>query len=153
MARYRIPEIQKKVQASPRTTTAAYPGVAYPGVTYPSGEGDSMADERAVIIGDVIEWLRLPVGVDIDILTDVCSAVSIWVNRLPCVVDGLPDGEAWTDDIRLAATMLTARFYRRRNSPSGIDTVTDAGAIYLPRRDADVDTLLRLNEYNFPATA
>lgn len=134
------------------TETAAYPGVAYPGMTYPSGKGSAM-DERNVAIADVIEWLRLPTGVDEDILVDVCNAVTVWVNRLPCVVDGLEDGQPWTDDIRLGATMLTARFYRRRNSPSGIDTVTDAGAIYLPRRDADVDTLLLLNEYNRAAIA
>jgi hypothetical protein len=132
------------------TTTPAYPGLAYPGVTNPGTEGEPM---RAVDIADVIEWLRLPPNTDTDVLTDVCNAVDVWVNRLPCVVDGLADGEDWSYDIALGATMLAARFYRRRNSPSGIDTVTDAGAIYLPRRDADIDTLLRLNEYNMPATA
>ena len=112
-----------------------------------------MADERAVIVDDVATWLRVPTGIDSDILAEVCAAVTLWVNRLPCVVDDLADDEPWTSDIRLGANMLSARFYRRRNSPSGIDTITDAGAIYLPRRDADVDTLLRLNEYNAPATA
>lgn len=124
--------------------STAFSTAAAPGPTGPF---------RAVTVPEVAEWLRLPDGVDVDVLQNACDATSVWVNRLPCVVDGLATDDDWTADIRLGAVMLAARLYRRRNSPSGIDTITDAGAVYLPRRDADVDTLLRLNEYNPPATA
>ena len=39
--------------------------------------------------------------------------------------------------------MLAARWFRRRNSPSGIESYTD-NVVYLPRRDGDVDLLLHL---------
>jgi hypothetical protein len=46
--------------------------------------------------------------------------------------------------------MLAARYVRRRATPSGVESTAD-GAVYLPRRDGDVDQLLRIGAYAMPS--
>ncbi len=46
--------------------------------------------------------------------------------------------------------MLIARFDRRRNSPAGVDTVTEMGPVYVSRRDPDVAQLLELGTWHRP---
>jgi hypothetical protein len=46
--------------------------------------------------------------------------------------------------------MLAARMFRRRNTPSGVEAMTDQ-VVYVPRRDSDVDQLLRVGSYQLPA--
>jgi hypothetical protein len=46
--------------------------------------------------------------------------------------------------------MLAARYVRRRATPSGVESTAD-GAVYLPRRDGDVDQLLRIGAFLRPA--
>ena len=106
------------------------------------------AASPGVTPGDVRAWLRLADGEDDDILTAVCAAVTAWVSGIPVVVE-LDDPTAWPDDVHQGAVMLAARMYRRRNTPSGVEPFTD-GAVYLPRRDSDVDQLLRLGYYAAP---
>ena len=60
------------------------------------------------------------------------------------------DSEGERGDHQLAATMLAARLYRRRNSPDGVQAMTDAGAWYVARTDPDVARLLRIDQYISP---
>jgi hypothetical protein len=100
----------------------------------------------------VATWLRLTVPADVDLLAQVCAAVNVWVARLPYVrgasVQADPDLPAvvWPADAYQGAVMLAARMYRRRNTPSGVEAMTDL-VVYLPRRDSDVDQLLRIGAY------
>jgi len=96
---------------------------------------------------DVAAWLRLTAPADLDLLTQVCAAVNVWVGRLPYVAAAAAaDPAAWPDDAYQGAVMLCARMYRRRNTPSGVEAMTDL-VVYLPRRDSDVDQLLRTGAY------
>jgi len=46
--------------------------------------------------------------------------------------------------------MLAARMYRRRNSPSGVEAITDAGTSFVARYDSDISRLLRLDGFAQP---
>jgi hypothetical protein len=100
----------------------------------------------------VAAWLRLTVPADVDLLTQVCAAVNAWIARLPYVrsasvqLDPDVDAVVWPRDAYQGAVMLAARMYRRRNTPSGVEAMTDL-VVYLPRRDSDVDQLLRIGAY------
>lgn len=56
----------------------------------------------------------------------------------------------WPESWRLGTIMLIARFDRRRNSPSGVDTVTEMGPVYVSRRDPDVAQLLEIGNWAKP---
>ena len=98
---------------------------------------------------DVKVWLRLAPDdtTDDQILADVVAAVNAWVAGTAYVaeldpVTWPPAAGLWPLDVTQGATMLAARMYRRRNTPGGIESLGDAGAVYVPRRDGDVDVLL-----------
>ncbi|WP_146743886.1 hypothetical protein [Corynebacterium heidelbergense] len=59
-------------------------------------------------------------------------------------------GEQWPPGAHQGAVMLAARYHRRRNSPGGVETFGDSGAAYIPRYDADLDRLLRINAWATP---
>lgn len=59
-------------------------------------------------------------------------------------------GDSWPRGAHLGAVMLAARYHRRRNSPGGVETFGDGGAAYVPRYDADLDRLLRINAWASP---
>lgn len=103
----------------------------------------------AIDAADVKSWLRLGDDTtDDDLVDDVVAATNAWVAQLPTVTE-LDDPGVWPDDVHQGAVMLAARLYRRRNSPSGVEPFTD-GAVYLPRRDGDVDALLHVGFYAVP---
>lgn len=58
--------------------------------------------------------------------------------------------DQWPDSWRLGTIMLIARFDRRRNSPAGVDTITEMGPVYIQRRDPDVAQLLELGAFAKP---
>ncbi|MCI6557331.1 MAG: hypothetical protein SOW43_07295 [Schaalia hyovaginalis] len=89
-------------------------------------------------------WAKLPEADDH--MRSAAQAVAAFVARLP-VAYGLT---AWPADVELGAVMLTARLYRRRNSPAGIEALTDMGATYVSRYDSDVSRLLRIDAYAGP---
>jgi hypothetical protein len=90
----------------------------------------------------VADHLRLPASAaDDDQLIAAVDAVNAWVAALPWVTR-LPDPDVWPADVSYGATMLAARYWRRRNSPAGVDAATDA-VVYVPRRDSDLDMFLR----------
>lgn len=57
----------------------------------------------------------------------------------------------WPADIVRGAVMLAARLVRRRNSPSGVEAMTDQGAAYVSRNDPDIAQLLQLGPYAKPS--
>ncbi|WP_282939126.1 hypothetical protein [Corynebacterium auriscanis] len=59
-------------------------------------------------------------------------------------------GEQWPPGADTGAVMLAARLHRRRNSPGGVESFGEAGAAYIPRYDADLDRLLRINDWAVP---
>jgi hypothetical protein len=99
-------------------------------------------------------WLHITDAADDALIDDVVAATNAWVaatayvRELPVPPDDDPEG-LWPLDVQQGAVMLAARLYRRRNTPSGVEPLTD-GAVYLPRRDADVDALLHQGYYAPP---
>jgi len=105
-------------------------------------------------------WLGLP-ATD-PALEDATAATNAFVGRLglptvPLIVDGvavLDDAGAQVmvpaDDTVTGAKMLAARLYRRRNSPSGVEAITDAGTSFVARYDSDISRLLQLDGFAPP---
>lgn len=99
----------------------------------------------AISTDDVRAWLKLEPGADDAVLELAVGATNAWVATVPYVANLEPTDPVtpWPADVVLGATMLAARWYRRRNTPAGIEAFTD-NVVYLPRRDGDVDYLLHL---------
>jgi hypothetical protein len=57
---------------------------------------------------------------------------------------------AWPDDVVLGTTMLAARMWRRKNSPSGTEVMGDAFA-FVAKSDPDISMYLRIGTYTGPA--
>lgn len=86
---------------------------------------------------------------DDDVFMQSCvDASCAWVRTLP-VAD--IDATEWPATVALGTTMLAARWTRRRNSPDGVQAMTDQGAAFVARSDPDVSQLLRLGPYSKPA--
>lgn len=109
------------------------------------------AAARTIITADdVSKWLGLkPASVD-DQLPVVVTTVNAYVSALP-VVANLDDTTATPASVKQGATMLAARLWRRRNSPSGVEAITEAGAQYIARQDPDLARLLGIDGYIAPA--
>lgn len=81
------------------------------------------------------------------------DAVNAWVRSMPVASDALTYGTpppAWPPYVTLGALMLTTRLWRRKDSPSGVEAFTDAGAVYVSRTDPDVAQLLRIGSFTPP---
>lgn len=88
-------------------------------------------------------WGKVPGGAD-EAMRDCARAAVAFVGSLP-------SGRApWTDTVALGATMLTARLYRRRNSPAGIESMTELGTSYVSRYDSDIARMLRIDAFMGP---
>jgi hypothetical protein len=86
---------------------------------------------------------------DDDVVDQVVAAVNDRVRALP--VAQLPDeATAWPAAVQLGAVMLGARLYRRRNTPTGVESFGDVG-VYVRRNDPDIAMLLKLGEHARPA--
>ena len=85
---------------------------------------------------------------DDDLIAACTDATNEWVMGTAYVKE-LPDPHVWPADVILGATMLAARLYRRRNTPGGIEAIAD-GAVYVPRRDGDVDSMLHMHAWAPP---
>ena len=105
---------------------------------------------RGITVDEVAGWLKLSGDPAADVvLADVVAAVNVFAGRLPALAldDPPPDPPPdYPADAQQGLVMLAARLYRRRNSPAGIESALDA-AVYVPRRDGDVDMMLRLGRY------
>lgn len=81
------------------------------------------------------------------------DAVNALVRSLPVASDALTYGTpppAWPAYVTLGGQMMTTRLWRRKDSPSGVETFTDQGAVYVSRNDPDVAQLLRIGSYSAP---
>lgn len=108
------------------------------------------AARTIITAADVTAWLGLkPASVD-ETLPVVVTTVNAYVSALPVIAD-LDDTTATPADVKQGATMLAARLWRRRNSPSGVEAITETGAQYIARHDPDLSRLLRIDNYIRPA--
>lgn len=89
-------------------------------------------------------WMKL--GAPDDALEACARAVHVLVAVLP-VTQGRP---TWREDVDLGAVMLTARLHRRRNSPAGVEALTEMGVSYVSRYDSDIARLLRIDAFMGP---
>ncbi|ALF00764.1 head-to-tail adaptor [Arthrobacter phage Maggie] len=113
-----------------------------------------------VTVEQVRTWLGLPASDPA--LEDATAATNAFVERLglpmqPKIVDGIAvlddDGAQMFEpaaDTVLGAKMLAARLYRRRNSPSGVEAITDAGTSFVARYDSDISRYLKLDGFAAP---
>ena len=91
-------------------------------------------------------WLKLTTTSDDALVAQCVTAANVVVSRYTTP----PTDDLERGDHTLAATMLAARLYRRRNSPEGVQSITDAGAYYVARTDPDIARLLRIDQYLTP---
>jgi hypothetical protein len=56
----------------------------------------------------------------------------------------------WPARISYGATLLGARWFRRKNSPAGVEAFGELGALYVMRNDPDIAQLLRLGAFAVP---
>ncbi|WP_166985197.1 hypothetical protein [Canibacter zhoujuaniae] len=89
-------------------------------------------------------WVResSPANLDAGI-----RAVNAYVSGLAIVAD---NGGEWSDTVTLAATMLLARWLRRRNSPNGVEAATDVTVTYIARYDSDISRMLQIDGFQKP---
>lgn len=83
----------------------------------------------------------------------VVAAVNAMVRTWPVASDALTYGPTppdWPPYVVQGATMLSSRLWRRKDSPSGVEAFTDAGALYVSRNDPDVAQLLRIGAWSPP---
>lgn len=111
-------------------------------------------DTGPATLADVKLQLQLQDDVDDAFVTSCVDATNALVRtmrvaQLPDVVD--PDVPVWPANIVRGANMLAARLVRRRNSPSGVEAMTDQGAAYVSRNDPDIAQLLQLGTYAKPS--
>ena len=103
---------------------------------------------------DIADWLSPNKDVTVDAHMSLCAgAVNAFIATLPDapLAPADEDGNrAWTDQTKLAATLLGARLYRRRNSPNGIEALTADGASYVSRYDSDISRMLRIDGHTRP---
>lgn len=107
-----------------------------------------------ITVAEVKEWLHLAEDDTSDdpILAGVVSATNRWVAATAYVQELDPvtwPYPMWPADVQQAGVMLAARLYRRRNTPGGIESMADT-AVYVPRRDSDVDRLLHMGAWAPP---
>jgi hypothetical protein len=102
-------------------------------------------------VAGVKEWLRLGDQADDEIVGWSLAATLDHVATLP-YIHAQPDPadpETWGSDARLGTLMLTARTYRRRNTPAGLESLGDQIA-YTPQYDPDIERLLRVGKRAAP---
>lgn len=92
-------------------------------------------------------YLRLDGG---DVADDTALTLVVdAVNALMVEWKGAhPD---WPANWAQGAVMLAARVYRRRNSPSGVESFGELGPLYVQRNDPDIAQLLGMGAYTRPA--
>lgn len=87
-----------------------------------------------------------PADPDPNVATAV-DAANAWASALPHAPADDVDPR-WPEFV-LGVRLLAARWYKRRFTPEGVGAVGDV-PLYAPRRDPDVDQLLRVGPYAPP---
>lgn len=78
------------------------------------------------------------------------EAVVAAVNGVVAEWKGLTEGDEVADQVSFGALMLSARVYRRRNSPAGVEALGELGPVYVSRNDPDLAMMLGLGSYRPP---
>jgi hypothetical protein len=101
-----------------------------------------------VDVPTVKAWLGIDPTLDTwDQMIGECLAATLaYVGRLP--VSQLPDAAA-ADDVRQGIVMLSARTFRRRNSPAGIESIAEQ-VTFVASYDPDIERLLRIGRQAAP---
>lgn len=99
--------------------------------------------------------LKITDAVDDERLDAITAAVNAAVRTWPCSLDSsAPDTEeedrVWSARTVEGAVLLSARVFRRKNSPAGVEAFGDLGPVYVQRNDPDVAMLLRLGSWSGP---
>lgn len=86
----------------------------------------------------------------------IIDAVNSLVRTWRCAEDSAApltpvEDRVWKAATVEGCTLLTARLFRRKNSPSGVEAFTDLGPVYVRRQDPDVAMYLGLGDYAPPA--
>lgn len=96
--------------------------------------------------------LRVGGTSDDQVIDQVVAAVNSMVRDLPVATPpSSTSWDAWPERVELGAVMLAARLFRRRDTPSGVQTFGDYGPVYVQRNDPDIAQLLQLGNYKRPA--
>lgn len=97
--------------------------------------------------------LSIPVGdtVDDDLISQVVAAVNRLVRSWPCSEPAV-GAEDWTGvtEVVDGAEDLAMRWFRRKGSPAGVESIGTLGAVYVMRNDPDVAMKLGLGSYEGP---
>lgn len=99
------------------------------------------------VVDEVVRWSGLRTTEASDpALVLAAEAVVAYVEGLPILADRDAGSAAWPASVRLGAVMLTARTWRRKDTPTGVVSVGDDGSIaYVARFDPDLSRLLGLD--------
>lgn len=99
------------------------------------------------IVAEVVRWSGLRTTDASDpALRLAADAVAAYVEGLPILANRADTSAAWPAGVRLGAVMLTARTWRRKDTPTGVASVGDDGSIaYVARFDPDMSRLLGLD--------
>ena len=105
----------------------------------------------ALTVEGVKAWLKITDSADDELIGWSLSATLAHVRRLPFIYrqPDPDDPETWEGDARLGTLMLTARTFRRRNTPGGLEAIADQIA-YTPQYDPDIERLLRVGKRSAP---
>lgn len=76
-----------------------------------------------------------------EVIASVTDMVEHWKSTHP---------DDWPPRWRQGTIMLIARYLRRRNSPSGVETVGDMGVAYVSRKDPDIAQMLEIGPFRVP---
>lgn len=82
-------------------------------------------------------------------LDDIVAAVNAAVRTWRCALDSVGE-TTWNPRTTEGATLLAARLFRRKNSPSGVEAFGEQGPVYVQRQDPDVAMLLQLGAWAGP---
>lgn len=94
---------------------------------------------------DLLAELSLPADRSAEV-EPAAKAAEAWINSHFTEPAG-----GWGADTQLGALRIAARWYRRRNSLGGFESISaETGPVYVMRSDPDIDRLLGLGPYAAP---
>lgn len=111
--------------------------------------GELPADGPATVAGVKDQGDLSVSGVNDAKLQRVVDAVNKQIRRWP-TADRSRGQAAWNPDTVLGANMLAVRFWRRKDTPGGVEVYGDFGIAYVRRLDPDVAQLLELGDWSRP---
>jgi len=110
------------------------------------------ADEPTTVEA-VKAHLSITDATDDGALAPVVGAVNYLIRHLPVASTAKAEtveAAVWPADVKLGATLLAARLWRRRNSPEGVAAFGADGPVYVQRNDPDVAMMLALGDWARP---